>query len=129
MLERYVFHLSHCNAIGDVLAEARGKKEDREIKESFRKFYYEGTKYLDKNRIPKILTTKDIKIKKSSDNISGLQLADNIAHPAKTMYLFEKGLIPRPPGEFGCKLVRLIEDKFYRDFTTDKIEGYGKKLV
>lgn len=42
LLQRYAGYLNHINRVGDVMAEARGGKEDRLLKDSYRFVYNRG---------------------------------------------------------------------------------------
>jgi hypothetical protein len=128
MLERYVGWLKRRNVIGDVLAESRGGKEDTDLKAAYRQFYEKGFGYCKPIEFQTYITSKDIKLKKKTDNIPGLQLADILAHPAKQAYLYEKGLVPEFDDNFGKRLVELIDRNFCCEERTGRVEGYGKKL-
>jgi len=43
------------------------------------------------------LTTKRIKTKSKKSNVTGLQIADILAHPCKHLYLHEKGKAQNSP--------------------------------
>jgi len=89
LLERYCGFLNIHNAIGDVLAERRGGREDMQLKEAYKRVYESGTTQRNPEFFQKVLTSKEIKIKAKSANIAGLQLADLLAHPSKNEVLFE----------------------------------------
>jgi hypothetical protein len=81
MIERYVLFLEEKNAKGDAMAESRGGKDDRRLKDSFERLIERGTEYIDFQRFMNSLTSKQLKVKSKLNNIAGLQLADIIAHP------------------------------------------------
>ena len=89
LLERYVLYLSKNKLRGDVLAEGRGGKESTRLKRSFRRICDLGTQHLIPDKITDTLTSKEIKIKLKSNNITGLQLADLSAHPGRREILLE----------------------------------------
>jgi hypothetical protein len=125
MLERYIFFLEQNNFIGDVMAEARGKKEDRRLGESFTRLYMQGTDYLSAERFQESLTSKKLKIKPKDKNISGLQIADLIAHPSRNEILNDNGLLKKPLSPFGKIIETILKDKYYqRDGNI-----YGKKFI
>jgi hypothetical protein len=47
LLERFVFFLGQEGAVGDVMAESRGGKEDMRLKAAFRRIWEKGTEYLE----------------------------------------------------------------------------------
>jgi len=50
LLERFVYFLNRRGVQGDVIAESRGGKEDRRLKESFRRLCDKGSGYLGQRR-------------------------------------------------------------------------------
>lgn len=125
LLERYVFFLEQRESKGDVLAESRGNKEDRKLKDSFSRLWETGTDYVSPERFHEVLTSRQLKVKPKANNISGLQLADIIAHPSRTEILKENG---QPGGEvapFAGKIIDILEGKDYQH------EGrtFGKKFI
>lgn len=127
LLERYVFFLEDNNLIGDVMVESRGGKDDKRLKKSFSKIYNEGTDYIDKYRFEKKLTSKQLKAKPKNANISGLQLADLIAHPSKKDILLDYELIKNNKNVFGDRIIDTIKNKYYSKY--NKVLGYGKKKL
>jgi hypothetical protein len=126
MLERYTGWLRYFGQIGDVMAEARGKKEDEALADAYRRFHREGTDWMDSSVFQKHLTSKEVKLKKKEDDINGLQLADLLAHPTKQRTLLEYDAISEiAPGTFGTEVLKVVESKFNRNFRTGAIRGYG----
>ena len=82
LIERYVMLLQANNSVGDVLAESRGKKDNKRLARAYRYIYKNGTDNIAANIIQQRLSSKEIKIKPKSENIAGLQLADSMANPA-----------------------------------------------
>jgi len=125
LVERFVLFLERNNFQGDVMAESRGGKEDMRLKKSFRKIMNEGTNYIDPSRAGRVLTSKEIKVKSKINNISGLQLADLLAHPSRREILIEKGLSEEKKRSFGDKIIHILQDKYDRDGK----RLYGKKIL
>ncbi len=125
LLERYTFFLEQYGSRGDVMAESRGGKEDRRLKDSFLNLWNEGTEYISPTRFHNVFTSKQLKVKPKSNNISGLQLADLIAHPSRNEILDEKGLLDRPLPPFGSKVIEVLQKKYYHH--DGKI--FGKKFI
>ena len=84
ILERYVRWLesTQLQAAGDVMAESRGKKENKQLEESYKRIYKYGTDFVHTRLFQRWLSSGEIKIRPKSDNVSGLQLADLIANPS-----------------------------------------------
>jgi len=125
LLERFVFFLNRKNIQGDVMAESRGGKEDRRLKDSFARLWEEGTDYVDQEQFQKALTSKQLKVKLKTNNISGLQLADLLAHPSRNEILQEQGLLGKDLGFFAQKVVEVLQKKYYQH------DGkmFGKKFL
>lgn len=125
LLERYAMFLEQCQAQGDIMAESRGGKEDRKLKDSFSKLWKFGTEYITSERFQKVLTSKQLKVKPKTNNIAGLQIADIIAHPSRTEILIENGKRDIPLAPFANKMVPILKKKYYQQ------EGkiFGKKFI
>ncbi len=125
LLERYTFFLEQHNAKGDVMSESRGGKEDMRLKKSFLKLWQEGTEYIPPERFQSVFSSKQLKVKQKSNNISGLQLADMIAHPSRNEILKESGCLEKPIAPFADKIIKILQTKYYHHGT--KI--FGKKFL
>jgi hypothetical protein len=125
LLERFALFLERTSAVGDVMAESRGGKEDKRLKASFEKLWEEGTDYVKPERFQRAVTSRQLKVKPKANNISGLQLADMLAHPSRNEILAEQGLLPRETGEFGRKVIAILQKKY--DSEGGRI--YGKKFL
>jgi len=125
LLERFCFFLERNNCKGDVMAESRGGKEDKRLKESFSRLWEKGTEYVTAEKFQNVFTSKELKVKPKTNNIAGLQLADLLAHPSRNEILAEQGLMDRKPGLFSQKVVEILQSKY------DKQEGsvFGKKFL
>lgn len=126
ILDRFSGWLNYKNSVGDVMAESRGREEDLQLKQAYRRVYESGTIMFSHSHHQKALTSKEIKIQPKVANIAGLQLADVLAYPVKQAMLVEKGLIPDRCGDFGKKVNELVRVKFNRRDRDGRIEGYGK---
>lgn len=125
LLERFVFFLDRTDAVGDVMSESRGGKEDRRLKDSFARLWERGTDYIDPQRIQARLTSKQLKVKTKANNVAGLQLADLLAHPSRSEVLRDHGLQRADLAPFAARVVRVLRDKY--DQQGDRV--YGKKLL
>jgi hypothetical protein len=105
--------LEQHNAVGDIMAESRGGKEDMRLKKSFEKLWQDGTEYIDPDRFQHVFTSKQLKVKPKSNNISGLQLADLVAHPSRNEILEENGLLDRPVAPFATRIIEVLQEEYY----------------
>jgi hypothetical protein len=125
LLERFFFFLNRLNEHGDVIAESRGGKEDMRLKGSFARLLEKGTDFVAPDQFQKVFTSKQLKVKPKANNISGLQLADLLAHPSRNEILKEQGFMNREFGRFSGKVIEVLQKKY------DHVEGkiYGKKFL
>jgi hypothetical protein len=111
-----------------VIAEARGKKQDKDLKKAFMEIYEMGTGQINSRDFVGVLSSSQIKFGSKKDNIAGLQMADLIAHPSRIATINEyEG---RPFGnDFGGKIIQALNllNKYH---CNDKgiIKGCGRKL-
>lgn len=127
ILERFIYFLNGTYK-GDLLFEARSKKQDKQLKKSYEYYFQKGTRYKSCSEIQECITTNQLKLKGKNSNISGLQVADLIAHPSFTG-IKAAHLRQNLPGTFGAKIFRILEqDKYYRS-PMGKIDGYGRKWL
>ncbi len=128
LMERYIFWLEQRDVTGDVMAESRGGKEDRRLKDSFERLYAHGTEYVPATKFANQLTSKQLKVKPKSNNIAGLQIADLLAHPSFKVTQARrenKGL----PGNFGGEIGKILEASKYHRSPSGKIDGWGRKWL
>ncbi len=125
LLERFNFWLNRRQDRGDVMAESRGGKEDRRLKDSFHRLWEQGTEYVDPEQFQRSFTSRQLKVKPKTANISGLQLADLIAHPSRSEILDQNGLLGRPLAPFAQKVIDILQEKYDRQGRTI----YGKKFL
>jgi hypothetical protein len=129
MLQRYAGYLNHMNRVGDVMAEARGGVEDRLFSDSYTRIYERGTWMTEASFFRAALTSRQLKLKQKSANISGLQLADVLCHPVKQYVLRQYGFVgPEEIGDFAKQLHLIVAKKFNAHLYDGRIEGYGYVL-
>jgi len=128
LTERYVMWLRRRNSTGDVMAESRGGKEDLRLKASFERICLDGTQYLAPDHMITALTSRQLKVKPKAGNISGLQLADLIAHPSfKAALALQSG---QPlPDNFGGRIARILLDYKYDRRADGTVSGWGIKWL
>src|SRR4030042_866264 len=125
LLERFIFFLNRMNSQGDVMAESRGGKEDMRLKASFERLWKDGTDYVTPEQFQKVLTSRQLKVKPKANNISGLQLADILAHPSRNEILKEQGFLEKEFSLFVREVIKILQKKY------DQHEGrmFGKKFI
>ncbi len=125
LLEHFNFWLNRKNACGDVMAESRGGREDKRLKNEFRGLWENGTYFVEPSQFQRSFTSRELKVKPKTANIAGLQLADLIAHPSRSEILYEQGLLGRELGTFARQIVNILADKYDRRGT----RVFGKKFI
>ena len=70
-------------------------------------------------------TSKELKVKTKANNISGLQLADIVAHPSRNEILKENGLLDREIAPFPARIIAILQHKY--DRLGSRV--FGKKLI
>ena len=125
LLERYVLFLERIKAHGDAMAESRGGKADRRLKDSFHRLWTQGTNYIGGQSFQESLTSKQLKVKLKLNNISGLQLADLIAHPSRNEILHQQGLLHTRLAPFAKSVIKILQAKYDQEY--DRI--FGKKFI
>jgi hypothetical protein len=114
LLERVIFFLEQNSSQGDVMAESRGGKEDMRLKESFLRLWHKGTEYVAPERLQKTLMSKQLKVKPKTNNISGLQLADLIAHSSRNEILKDQGFPFFKIRPFAEEVITILQEKYYQ---------------
>jgi len=128
LVERFVRWLERKNARGDVMAESRGGKEDRRLKDSFSNLYKTGTDHIAPERLEEWLTSSQLKVKPKANNVSGLQIADILAYPSyKSMRRKREKL--NDLDDFGDRTVTILEKDKYQRRPDGKIDGWGRKWL
>jgi hypothetical protein len=126
LFERYCMTLHKVGGNGDVMSEARGKREDERLAAAYAELYANPG-----NIWPSVLariTSKRLKIRKKSENVVGLQIADLIAHPS-ALYLHSVYNNEPQTADFGSKIAKILAEKKYRRSWYGAIKGYGMKWL
>jgi hypothetical protein len=129
MLERFVLMLHYNNFHGDVMVESRGGNEDKKLQDSYHGLYENGTDNIPSDRWKERLTSRELKLKPKITNVTGLQLADLVAHPSRREILIEHQLVVDERDVFGNQICEILRRDKYLRSRTGLIEGYGKKLL
>jgi hypothetical protein len=128
IVERFVLWLENMGAVGDVMAESRGGKEDRRLKDSFERVCHTGSDYIQPERFSDTLTSLQLKIKAKQNNVAGLQLADLLAYPSYRSVLARMNHEPLPRN-FGGIIAGILEKSKYYRSSSGIIAGYGQKWL
>lgn len=128
LVERYALWLEARGVEGDVMAESRGGREDRRLKEAFERVYEEGTEFVSAHRLTAHLTSRQLKVKQKGNNITGLQLADLLAHPSYRACVVRREGKPLP-SNFGGRIAAILEDSKYNRNPRGRIDGWGRKWL
>jgi hypothetical protein len=128
LLQRYAGYLNHINRMGDVMGEARGGKEDRLLKESYQRVYERGVWAFSADSLQAALTSRELKLRPKSANISGLQLADLLGHPVKHWVLKRYELLSEELAPYAERLLEIVVPKLNRHLYDGRIDGYGAVL-
>ena len=113
MVETFGDWLLHRGARGDVMTESRGNKEDKKLKIYFRGLLASGFSSVAAEQLQSLLTSSEVKINAKEKNISGLQLADLIAHPSRGEILGELGMPVRPLAPYATRIVAALAGKYH----------------
>ncbi|MBB5987861.1 hypothetical protein HNP60_003835 [Sphingobium sp. B1D3A] len=129
LLERFVKWLKRHKFCGDVVVESRDKYADKRLKAAYRRFYDSGNLAVTAEMAQEVLTSKELKFARKSDDIAGHQLADSLAHPI-LRYMKTENLNEPPATGFGARLVDILKaTKLARKPRTDLIQGWGLKWL
>lgn len=128
LLERYGMFLRSKKTTGDVIAEARGGKEDKDLAKEFRSIVTHGTHQMSAQDFARAGMKPDLILKTKAHNIAGLQFADLLAHPStKAMVASCTG--GPPVVGFAAKIISILESSKYRRSNQGVIDGFGRKRL
>lgn len=127
LVERFFFFLKSINSIGDMMIESRGGKEDMRLKKSYRKIIESGTHFIESDKLQKLFTSLELKVKPKMLNIAGLQFADLLAHSSRRFMFRVYNIDEGKKYVFGDEIIELIKTKYYAG--KNGIEGHGIKLL
>lgn len=126
MLERYVMWLNEQKGIGDVMAEWRGIKPNMKLEAAYGYIYNNGTEFISRQEMQARLSSSQLKIRKKSANIAGLQLADLLASPACRHLICQKRG-EEMTAQFGRHIVDVLYESKYHRGKGGVVKGYGTK--
>jgi Protein of unknown function (DUF3800) len=127
LIERFALWLRKHDYRGDIVIEARAKKQDKRVKQVFTQIYEQGTQNIRASIIQEYLTSREIKLMIKTDNCPAMQIVDLIAHPSARGMRFERSGEAHP-SDFGTKIFDILQRKKYaRHPQTGEIAGWGQK--
>ena len=129
LLERYCGLLGFLSGVGDVMAEARGKTEDRALSAEYRTIWEKGTAYMSRDHAQKTLTTRELKLESKGVNVAGLQIADLLAHPVLRDILLDRGRVEDLGGAFADRIMAAAVSKYNHHRYDGRVRGYGRILL
>ena len=128
LLQRYCGWLNHLNRSGDVMAESRGGEEDARLKNAYQHIWTHGDMFHKADFYRRALASKEAKLKKKSENIAGLQLADLLARAVRDDILSQYGHLQDQTAPFDARLLSAAQGKYNRHLYDGRVQGYGKVL-
>lgn len=127
LAEKYAQFLERIDNSGDIMPEGRDTKSNNNLQEAFSEVMQNGTKYISADRMNYRIRARKLKFRTKQHNIAGLQLCDLLAHPSH-IHVREKMGHNVSLGPFATKVVKiLMEQKYDRNPTLNKVQGYGYK--
>lgn len=129
LLERYVLWLRSAKNVGDVMAESREKRDNKQLTKAYRYLYRHGTPNLKSEFFQRWLSSAEVKLKKKEHNIAGLQLADLIANPSCRELICSRTKTEMT-AQFSKEVVAILYRKKYRRNPFDgTVPGWGTKWL
>jgi hypothetical protein len=128
LVERYCMWLSDRGERGDVVTEARGKREDGLLTDSFARIVKHGTDVMPAESFEDRLSDHALKVVPKVRNLPGLQLADLVASPSAKAMIHVHARGPEPTA-FAKRIVAILEQSKYRRNRYGQIDGYGRKWL
>ena len=128
LLQRYCGWLNHLNRRGDVMAESRGGAEDTRLRNAYQHIWTHSDMFHPADFYRRPLTSKEAKLKKKSENVAGLQLADLLARGVRDDILADYGQLADQMAPFDARLLSVVRPKYNRHLYEGRVQGYGKVL-
>ena len=128
LMEKYALCLNRRSAIGDVMPEARGRKQDDALQTEFSRVREKGTRYVSRDLVVTAIPSKSLKFRTKKDNVAGLQLCDLLAHPSH--YTIRENLRhPVKLGGFASRVSEILVNSKYNRSSFGKVWGWGAKAL
>lgn len=128
LVERFVKWLETREVSGDVMAEARGKIQDRNLSRVFTNVWTNGTFYLKPEALHASITSQELKLANKASLHVGLELADLIAFPSFAGMRHAR-FKRDAPGDFATHILKILTDSKYHRSDSGRVDGYGRKWL
>lgn len=128
LLERFHAFLVNKNAIGDVMVESRGGREDGLLKQEYQYLLSRGSNYCRGADFRDRFSSNELKVKKKQGNVAGLQLSDLLAYSAtRDVLLAYKRVSPPKFNYLDQKLVELVRTRYMT--MNGRTDGWGRVIL
>ncbi len=130
LMERFHHWLKARSAVGDLMIEARGTREDQRLKQMFRACMDSDTAAIAVRArdLRRTFTSRELKIQPKQARESGLEIADLLANPSRNEILRDQGLLHTPAGPFTSRIMSTALKPKYHTHNGVAL-GYGKTLL
>jgi hypothetical protein len=126
LMEKFSIFLLDRGTTGDIMCESIGTKEDKKLKETYLSLYQYDFLNFNSQQFRQVLSSRELKMKKKSECIVGLEIADLIAKPMRRYILKCRAKHIFPRETFDDELIEVIEPKIFQKY--GRLNGYGIKL-
>lgn len=127
MAEKYARLLQRLDANGDVMPESRGGRKDAALQSAFDEVRRSGTYFARPELFARRMPASQLKFRRKSDDITGLQICESVAKPAQ-----DYALVHRKEKDEVSSFTRRIHELLLRE-KFDKgplgVWGYGLKYL
>jgi hypothetical protein len=110
------------------MAEIRGAKPDRRLCRNYEFLHKNGTQFVKADEFQRYLSSQTLKMRPKTANVTGLQIADVLAHPS-LLYIRSTYNNEPAPTRFAGRLVTLLRDSKYQRDARDTLFGFGIKWL
>jgi hypothetical protein len=129
LLERYIQWMEMTRNVGDVLAESLSQKENMQLEKAYRYLLKNGTNHVPASLFQRRLSSKDLKLRPKTANITGLQIVNLIANPSCRDLICQKTGVPMM-APYGTRVVAILKkNKYLKSPATGGIDGWGTKWL
>ncbi len=125
LMEKYSIFLKRTGEAGDIVAESIEAKPDEKLKNTYTFLYENDFDFFHSEKFRKVLSSKQLILKKKSECCAGLEIADLIATAMKK-YIIQTAISNnkiRP--SFDDEIIECIKPKIFRSMGIEM--GYGIK--
>jgi hypothetical protein len=129
LVEKFVQWLERQNATGDIMPERRRGRKDVALQRAYERVRSAGTYFVPPERMKARLPAKKLKFRDKTENVTGLQICDLLAHPSH-MYVRRSREPQLAIGPFATRVIPILTvSKYDRSPYNGAIWGYGIKYL